>query len=39
MMKRREFLRSTIPAGVVIPSLVGGFSFKAFSADSAIMQS
>ncbi len=39
MMKRREFLRNTIPAGVVIPSLVGGFSFKAFSADSAIMQS
>ncbi len=39
MMKRRDFLRNTIPAGVVIPSLVGGFSFKAFSADSPIMQS
>lgn len=38
-MKRRDFLRNSIPAGVILPSLVGGFSFKAFSADTAIMQS
>ena len=39
MMKRRDFLRKTIPAGVVLPSLVSGFSFRAFGADSDIMQS
>lgn len=38
-MKRRDFLRNTIPAGVMLPSLVGGFSFRAFSADSAVMRS
>lgn len=35
-MDRRQFLRNT---GVVLPSLVGGFSFRAFSADSPMMQS
>ena len=39
MMKRRDFLRKSIPAGVLLPSLVSGFSFRAFSADSSIMQS
>ncbi|MDP1810617.1 MAG: DUF1501 domain-containing protein [Sediminibacterium sp.] len=38
-MKRRDFLRNTVPAGVILPSLVGGFSFRAFSANSSIMQS
>ena len=38
-MKRRTFLRNAMPAGVLLPSLVGGFSFKAYSADSPIMQS
>lgn len=38
-MKRRQFLRNAIPTGVMLPSLFGGFSFKAFSADSGIMQS
>ncbi len=38
-MKRRDFLRNTLPAGVMLPSLVGGFSFRAFSADSNIMRS
>jgi uncharacterized protein (DUF1501 family) len=38
-MKRRDFLRNTLPAGVMLPSLVGGFSFRAFSADSNIMKS
>jgi uncharacterized protein (DUF1501 family) len=35
-MERRQFLRNT---GIVLPSLVGGFSFRAFSADSPVMQS
>ncbi len=38
MMKRRDFLRNAMPAGVILPSLVGGFSFKAFGADSGIME-
>jgi uncharacterized protein (DUF1501 family) len=38
-MKRREFLRNTVPAGVLLPSLVSGFSFRAFGADTSIMQS
>jgi uncharacterized protein (DUF1501 family) len=38
-MKRRDFLRKTVPAGVMLPSLISGFSFRAFGADSAIMQS
>jgi uncharacterized protein (DUF1501 family) len=38
-MKRRDFLRNTLPAGVILPSLVSGFSFRAFSADSNIMRS
>ncbi|MDE3251184.1 MAG: DUF1501 domain-containing protein [Bacteroidota bacterium] len=38
-MKRREFLRNTVPAGVLLPSLISGFSFRAFGADSPVMQS
>src|SRR6478736_7240183 len=38
MMKRRDFLRNT-STGVLLPSLVSGFSFRAFGADSDIMQS
>jgi uncharacterized protein (DUF1501 family) len=38
MMKRRDFLRNALPAGVMLPSLVGGFSMKAFGADSGIME-
>ena len=38
-MKRRDFLRNAIPAGVMLPSLVGGFTFRALGADSAIMRS
>ena len=29
-MKRRDFLGKALPAGVVMPSLINGFSFKAF---------
>ena len=38
-MKRRDFLRNTIPVGIALPSLVGGFSFKAFGAEDAFAQS
>jgi uncharacterized protein (DUF1501 family) len=37
-MKRRQFLKNSIPAGVVLPGLIGGFSVKAFAADSAFVQ-
>jgi uncharacterized protein (DUF1501 family) len=35
-MKRRDFLGKAIPAGVVMPSLINGFSFKAFGASELI---
>ncbi|MGA9651537.1 DUF1501 domain-containing protein, partial [Pedobacter sp.] len=35
-MKRREFLTKAMPAGVVLPSLIGGFSLKAFGASSLL---
>ncbi len=38
-MKRRDFLRKSIPAGILLPSLVGEFSFKAFGADDPFAQS
>jgi hypothetical protein len=38
-MKRRDFLKNTVPVGVVMPALVGGFSFKAFGAEDPIAQS
>jgi uncharacterized protein (DUF1501 family) len=30
-MKRRDFIRSTAPAGIVFPALINGFTFKAFA--------
>jgi len=35
-MKRREFITKTLPAGVVLPSLISGFSLKAFGASSLL---
>lgn len=35
-MKRREFIGKTLPAGVVLPSLLNGFSVKAFGASSLL---
>src|ERR1700712_4900039 len=37
-MKRRDFLRNTIPTATILPALIGGFSIKAYSADSPFMQ-
>src|SRR5450432_679628 len=36
-MKRRDFLRHTIPTATILPALIGGFSVKAYSADSPFM--
>ena len=35
-MKRREFLSKTMPPGVMLPSLMSGFSLKAFGASSLL---
>lgn len=35
-MKRREFITKTLPAGVLLPSLMNGFSLKAFGASSLL---
>ena len=34
-MKRRDFLKTTVPA-TILPSVIGGFSIKAFGADSPL---
>ncbi|MEO5983921.1 MAG: DUF1501 domain-containing protein [Ferruginibacter sp.] len=36
-MKRRDFLRTTLPAAV-LPSVINGFSLKSFAADSPLAQ-
>jgi uncharacterized protein (DUF1501 family) len=36
-MKRRDFLRNTIPAATVLPAVVDGYSIKAFTADSPLL--
>lgn len=35
-MKRRDFISKALPAGVVLPSLINGFSLKAFGASSLL---
>ena len=35
-MKRRDFLSKAIPAGIVMPALINGFTFKAFGASELI---
>ena len=35
-MKRREFISKALPAGVMLPSLINGFSIKAFGASSLL---
>ncbi len=37
-MKRRDFIRNTIPAATILPAIVGGFSVKAYAADSPLVQ-
>ena len=37
-MKRRDFLRNSVPAATLLPALIGGFSVKAYAADNPFMQ-
>ncbi len=37
-MKRRDFLRHTVPAAAVIPAVVDGYAVKAFNQNSPLMQ-
>ena len=37
-MKRRDFLRNTVPAAAILPAVVDGYSIKAFANDSPLMQ-
>jgi uncharacterized protein (DUF1501 family) len=37
-MKRRDFFKSSIPASVVLPNILNGFSIKAFAEDSPLVQ-
>jgi uncharacterized protein (DUF1501 family) len=37
-MKRRDFFKSAIPAGAIMPALIGGFSVKAYAATSPLLQ-
>ena len=38
-MKRRDFLKNTVPVGIMLPSLINGFAIKAFGASSPLLQS
>ena len=38
-MKRRDFLKRSIPAATVIPALLEGYSVRAFTGHSSLMQS
>ncbi len=37
-MKRKDFLLSTLPAAALLPEVINGYSVKAFSADSPLVQ-
>ncbi len=37
-MKRRDFLRNTIPAATILPGILGGFSVKTYAATNPFMQ-
>jgi uncharacterized protein (DUF1501 family) len=37
-MKRRDFLKNTIPAAAILPAVVDGYSVKAFTGNSPLLQ-
>ncbi|MEO5564844.1 MAG: DUF1501 domain-containing protein [Chitinophagaceae bacterium] len=37
-MRRRSFLKNTIPAAAILPAMVDGYAVKAFNANSPLMQ-
>lgn len=38
-MKRRDFLKNTLPVGIMLPSIVNGMSIKAFGSTSPLLAS
>ena len=37
-MKRRDFLKGSIPTATILPSVIGGYSIKAFSQSTPLLQ-
>jgi uncharacterized protein (DUF1501 family) len=37
-MKRRDFLKNTVPAAAILPAVVDGYSVKAFTGNSPLLQ-
>src|SRR5215510_8003180 len=37
-MKRRAFLKNSVPAAAILPAVVDGYSIKAFNSNSPLMQ-
>src|SRR4051812_34218714 len=37
-MKRREFLRNSVPAAAIFPAIVDGYSVKAFDSNSPLLR-
>ncbi len=37
-MKRRDFLKNTVPAAAILPAVIDGYSVKAFHNDSPLLQ-
>src|SRR5262245_10069118 len=37
-MKRRQFIKNTVPAAAILPAVVDGYSVKAFTSDSPLLQ-
>jgi len=37
-MKRRDFLRNTVPAAAILPVVIDGYTVKAFNANSPLLQ-
>ncbi len=37
-MKRRDFLRNTVPAATILPAIIDGYSVKAFNSNSPLMR-
>ncbi len=36
-MKRRDFIKNTVPVGIMLPSIINGFTIKAFGATSPLL--
>ena len=37
-MKRRDFIKNTVPVAALLPAVVDGYSVKAFNAESPLMR-